>query len=80
MIALASLPLRKPSALASRLAALMACQTSNVVANGVDFCRNRMARLANPYRPERHYMRGPGPKWREKHPEANFDTNFDLPR
>jgi hypothetical protein len=23
--------------------------------------------LINPYRPERHYMRGPGPKWREKH-------------
>ncbi len=23
--------------------------------------------LADPYRPERHYMRGPGPKWREKH-------------
>ena len=21
----------------------------------------------NPYRPERHYMRGPGPKWRELH-------------
>lgn len=21
----------------------------------------------NHYRPERHYMRGPGPKWREKH-------------
>jgi hypothetical protein len=21
----------------------------------------------DPYRPERHYMRGPGPKWREKH-------------
>ena len=20
----------------------------------------------NPYRPERHYMRGPGPKWRAK--------------
>ena len=20
-----------------------------------------------PYRPERHYMRGPGPKWRAKH-------------
>jgi hypothetical protein len=19
------------------------------------------------YRPERHYMRGPGPRWREKH-------------
>jgi hypothetical protein len=21
----------------------------------------------NPYRPERHYMRGPGPAWRRKH-------------
>jgi hypothetical protein len=21
---------------------------------------------SNPYRPERHYMRGPGPKWRAK--------------
>jgi hypothetical protein len=24
--------------------------------------------LFSPYRPELHYMRGPGPKWREKHP------------
>ena len=23
--------------------------------------------LASPYRPERHYMRGPGPKWQAKH-------------
>jgi len=22
---------------------------------------------ASKYRPEQHYMRGPGPKWREKH-------------
>jgi hypothetical protein len=22
----------------------------------------------NPYRPELHYMRGPGPKWHAKHP------------
>jgi hypothetical protein len=29
--------------------------------------------LFDPYHPELHYMRGPGPKWREKHglaPEA----------
>jgi hypothetical protein len=26
-----------------------------------------MARLFDPYRPELHCMRGPGPKWREKH-------------
>jgi hypothetical protein len=23
--------------------------------------------LFDPYRPERHYMRGPGPKWQAKH-------------
>ena len=25
--------------------------------------------LSDPYRPELHYMRGPGPKWRERHPD-----------
>jgi len=24
------------------------------------------------YRPERHYMRGPGPKWREKHNRSAY--------
>jgi hypothetical protein len=24
-------------------------------------------KLFDPYRPERHYMRGPGPKWHAKH-------------
>jgi hypothetical protein len=29
---------------------------------------HRLVRIAgNPYRPERHYMRGPGPKWHAKH-------------
>ena len=27
---------------------------------------HRLMRIAN-YRPELHYMRGPGPKWRAKH-------------
>jgi hypothetical protein len=26
-----------------------------------------LARTFNPYRPELHYMRGPGPAWRAKH-------------
>jgi hypothetical protein len=26
--------------------------------------------LTDTYRPERHYMRGPGPKWRAKHGQA----------
>ncbi len=30
----------------------------------------------DPYRPERHYMRGPGPKWHAKRAPA---TTSDLP-
>ena len=29
--------------------------------------RRLTASLFDPYRPELHYMRGPGPKWRAKH-------------
>jgi len=29
--------------------------------------RKLMTELFDPYRPELHYMRGPGPKWREKY-------------
>jgi hypothetical protein len=35
---------------------------------GVLYLRQEIAEtLAHNYRPEMHYMRGPGPKWREKH-------------
>ena len=27
--------------------------------------------LFDSYRPEKHYMRGPGPKWRQKHGHVN---------
>lgn len=30
--------------------------------------QNLIARMRDPYRHELHYMRGPGPKWRAKHP------------
>jgi hypothetical protein len=30
--------------------------------------RKLTASLRDPYRPEQHYMRGPGPKWYAKHP------------
>jgi hypothetical protein len=33
-------------------------------------CSEHYRRLSHPYRPEFHYMRGPGPKWREKHPDS----------
>lgn len=31
------------------------------------FWRQFFARAFNPYRPELHYMRGPGPAWHAKH-------------
>jgi hypothetical protein len=33
--------------------------------------RRRLGFLFETYRPELHYMRGPGPKWREKHLATN---------
>ena len=29
--------------------------------------QKRKVRVFDPYRPELHFMRGPGPRWREKH-------------
>jgi hypothetical protein len=33
----------------------------------VNLRRMVITALTDPYRPEAHYMRGPGPKWRQKH-------------
>jgi hypothetical protein len=35
-----------------------------------DALANLRRRLSDSYRPELHYMRGPGPKWRERHPSG----------
>ena len=43
----------------------------------VERWQKQMARLSDPYRPERHYMRGPGPKWREKHGLLNAHSMAD---
>lgn len=36
----------------------------NAITTGL---QNLIARIRDPYRPELHYMRGPGPKWHAKH-------------
>jgi len=36
----------------------------------VNIWRRLRQRIFDSYRPELHYMRGPGPKWREKHAHA----------
>ena len=33
-------------------------------------CLTLLKDLFDPYRPEQHYMRGPGPKWHEKRARA----------
>ena len=33
-------------------------------------CRRLIDRVCDTYQPERHYMRGPGPKWHAKHGTA----------
>jgi hypothetical protein len=54
------------------------CQASSLIADpAADLFTDLIADLADlgralrdlfdPYRPERHYMRGPGPKWHAKH-------------
>jgi hypothetical protein len=40
----------------------------------VNAWRSSLGDWATSYRPEKHYMRGPGPKWREKHLEATDST------
>jgi hypothetical protein len=40
---------------------------SRIVATGLRLWHDVSQTLFSPYRPELHYMRGPGPKWRDKH-------------
>lgn len=40
---------------------------ANLFAGLRSFWREFFTRAFNPYRPELHYMRGPGPAWRAKH-------------
>ena len=53
--------------LASRRDLLGPCGRPRWVARLVERCRALKRSLSDSYRPELHYMRGPGPKWREKH-------------
>ena len=39
-----------------------------------EFVQNLARSLFDPYRPEQHYMRGPGPKWHAKHDRASVAT------
>jgi hypothetical protein len=45
------------------------------VAAMAEIWRKSTSLVFDRYRPERHYMRGHGPKWREKHPDRGAVTH-----
>jgi hypothetical protein len=49
------------------LSAPAANRAAKPLAEFYAFWRAFFARAFDPYRPELHYMRGPGPAWRAKH-------------
>ena len=56
-----------PSALASALASAAAGAWTSLM----NALRALITVDARTYRPEQYYMRGPGPKWREKHHDGS---------
>jgi hypothetical protein len=45
-------------------------------ARGLGAVARRWRRMLDQYRPELHYMRGPGPKWRERHARDKRAAGF----
>ena len=58
--------MRHAIALLSRPASDVILITAGMAA-AIGVCRKWTRSWNDGYRPELHYMRGPGPKWREKH-------------
>ena len=57
-----------------------ACRTAESASDFAGVVRNLILDVRDCYRPELHYMRGPGPKWRAKHqPSPKFDLRAVSP-
>ena len=52
---------------------------SSVAVDLGDLLRDLAKALFDPYRPELHYMRGPGPKWHAKHDRPLVAENGTAP-
>ena len=53
----------------------VAGKTAKTVSDFAGAVRNLVMDIRDSYRPELHYMRGPGPKWRARHmPWLEFET------
>ncbi len=58
----------------SKLAAGIALTGARLLSAVKDVWASTIAGPARRYRPEAHYMRGPGPKWRAKHARISGRT------
>ncbi|WP_074128576.1 hypothetical protein [Bradyrhizobium sp. NAS96.2] len=55
-------------------------RTAESASDFASVVRNLILDVRDSYRPELHYMRGPGPKWRAKHqPSLKFDVQTVSP-
>jgi hypothetical protein len=50
-----------------------------LAADLADLLHTMAKALFDPYRPERHYMRGPGPKWHAKHDRRSASDAVAMP-
>lgn len=56
-----------------------AFKAAETVSDFASVVRNLSLDVRDSYRPELHYMRGPGPKWRAKHqPWLRLDSEAEL--
>jgi hypothetical protein len=46
------------------------CKATGMLADVAELVQDLARGLFDPYRPELHYMRGPGPKWHAKYDRA----------
>ena len=49
---------------------------SGLVSEVAGFWKRFFATAFNPYRPELHYMRGPGPKWHAKYQASRLNRGL----
>jgi hypothetical protein len=54
-----------------KVASALAVVIARVHAAAANAWQTAVADSTDKYRPEAHYMRGPGPKWRAKHAQAS---------
>ena len=60
----------------SRKAVSRSAADAGIAGDLADLMR-ALRNLVDPYRPEQHYMRGPGPKWHAKH-DMRADASEDT--